>query len=87
MTRFLPLDQVFATDFYDLLEQNLIDQPFQNSVFLPPFYSDMWSDPRLRDVVRQIGLVDAWKELGYADFCQPITNEADTDDFECGLNN
>lgn len=38
------------------------------------------TDPRFKDIVRDVGLVDYWRSSGnWADFCKPVG----TDDFEC----
>jgi hypothetical protein len=41
--------------------------------------SDLRQTPRFKELAREIGLVDYWREFGWADNCRPIG----TDDFEC----
>jgi tetratricopeptide (TPR) repeat protein len=44
-----------------------------------PNLSAMRKLPEFKDLVRDIGLVDYWREFGWSDFCRPI----DENDFEC----
>jgi adenylate cyclase len=44
-----------------------------------PVYHEVRQLPRFKEFVREIGLVDYWKEYGWPDFCHPIGE----DDFEC----
>jgi tetratricopeptide (TPR) repeat protein len=41
--------------------------------------SDLRRTPRFKDLAREIGLVDYWREFGWADDCRPVGS----DDFEC----
>jgi TolB-like protein len=43
--------------------------------------SDVWSDPRFPDYVRDEGLDEYWRTVGWPEFCQPRG-----DDFVCGRN-
>ena len=47
-------------------------------LWLPLFY-EYRQTPRFKEFVREIGLVDYWKEYGWPDLCHPVGN----DDFEC----
>jgi hypothetical protein len=44
-----------------------------------PVYRDMRKLPRFKELVRQIGLVDYWKQYGWPDVCRPFGEN----DFEC----
>jgi TolB-like protein/DNA-binding winged helix-turn-helix (wHTH) protein/tetratricopeptide (TPR) repeat protein len=44
-----------------------------------PNLSAMRKLPEFKDLVRDIGLVDYWREFGWSDFCRPIGEN----DFEC----
>jgi TolB-like protein len=44
-----------------------------------PVYHNMRTLPGFKDVVRQIGLVDYWRQYGWGDFCHPVGDN----DFEC----
>ncbi len=38
------------------------------------------ADPRFKEIVRDVGLVDYWRASGnWGDYCKPVGN----DDFEC----
>ncbi len=45
-----------------------------------PYKTGLRADPRFKDIVREIGLVDYWRKTGnWGDFCKPVG----ADDFEC----
>jgi len=45
-----------------------------------PLLSDERKDPRFKEIVRRLGLVDLWRKTGrWGDFCRPLG----ADDFEC----
>ena len=44
-----------------------------------PAMREVRKTPRFKEFVRDIGLVDYWKEFGWPDLCRPVSN----DDFEC----
>jgi hypothetical protein len=45
-----------------------------------PSESNVRADPRFKDIVRELGLVDYWRTTGnWGDFCKPVGK----DDFEC----
>jgi tetratricopeptide (TPR) repeat protein len=44
------------------------------------YVTNLRADPRFKDIVRELGLVDYWRSSGnWGDFCKPVG----TDDFEC----
>ena len=46
-----------------------------------PFPNPLRADPRFKDIVRDLGLVDYFRASGnWGDFCRPL---AGGDDFEC----
>jgi len=45
-----------------------------------PVMREIWSEPRFKKLVREVGLVDYWSTTGnWGDFCKPVGE----DDFEC----
>jgi tetratricopeptide (TPR) repeat protein len=45
-----------------------------------PYKTGLRTDPRFKEIVREVGLVDYWRTSGnWSDFCKPVG----TDDFEC----
>lgn len=45
-----------------------------------PYKTQLRTDPRFKDIVREIGLVDYWRKSGnWGDYCKPVGS----DDFEC----
>ncbi|MFC1839796.1 hypothetical protein ACFL1N_09460 [Thermodesulfobacteriota bacterium] len=44
-----------------------------------PIMKEVRQLPRFKEFVREIGLVDYWKEYGWPDLCRPTGD----DDFEC----
>jgi serine/threonine protein kinase len=45
-----------------------------------PYKTGLRADPRFKDIMREIGLVDYWRQTGnWGDFCRPLG----ADDFEC----
>ena len=44
-----------------------------------PLLADARKLPAFKDLMRDIGLVDYWREFGWPDLCRPVG----TDDFEC----
>jgi TolB-like protein len=45
-----------------------------------PFMTGLRSDPRFKDIVRELGLVEYWRASGnWGDYCKPVGE----DDFEC----
>ncbi|MEO6080500.1 MAG: TIR domain-containing protein [Steroidobacteraceae bacterium] len=45
-----------------------------------PYRTGLRADPRFKEIVREVGLVDYWRTSGnWGDFCKPVG----TDDFEC----
>jgi len=50
------------------------------SVVWLPLFRDMRQLPGFKDLLREIGLVDYWRETGdWGDFCRPVGDN----DFEC----
>jgi hypothetical protein len=44
-----------------------------------PWETEVWSDPRLKDIIRDLGLYDYWRKSGqWGDFARPLGD----DDFE-----
>ena len=60
-------------------EETFASGPEQIYALWRPVYRDMRKLPRFKEFARRIGLVDYWREYGWADFCRP----AGEDDFEC----
>ena len=44
-----------------------------------PIMKNVRQVPRFKDFVREIGLVDYWKQYGWPDLCHPVSEN----DFEC----
>lgn len=45
-----------------------------------PYKTQLRTDPRFKDIVREIGLVDYWRKSGnWGDYCKPVG----ADDFQC----
>jgi hypothetical protein len=44
-----------------------------------PVMKEVRQLPRFKELMREIGLVDFWKEFGWPDLCHPVGD----DDFEC----
>jgi TolB-like protein len=61
-------------------EETFNSSPEQIYALWRPVYRDMRKLPRFKDFVRQVGLVDYWKQYGWPDACQPFGEN----DFECG---
>ena len=49
------------------------------STFWTPLFKEVRCLPRFKEFVREIGLVDYWKEYGWPDLCRPVGD----DDFVC----
>ncbi len=49
------------------------------STFWTPLFKEVRQLPRFKEYVREIGLVDYWKEYGWPDLCHPVGD----DDFVC----
>ena len=47
--------------------------------FWVPFMKDVRRHPGFKELVRDMNLVEYWREYGWADFCRPVGE----DDFEC----
>ena len=60
-------------------EETYTSSPEQIYAIWRPVYRDMRKLPRFKQFVRDIGLVDYWREYGWADFCRPMGEN----DFEC----
>lgn len=65
----------------DALRRAHVDLPSPNLVNLwAPFKTGLRADPRFKQIVRDLGLVDYWRAGGkWSDFCYPVGK----DDFEC----
>ena len=63
-----------ADDFSDAIAYTLWDKLMRDVRKLPGF----------KDLVRDMGLVDYWRETGkWSDFCHPISSSNGDNDFEC----
>lgn len=60
-------------------EETYASSPEQVYAIWRPVYRDMRKLPRFKEFVRQIGLVDYWKQYGWPDMCRPFGEN----DFEC----
>jgi hypothetical protein len=60
-------------------EETYASSPGQIYAIWRPVYRDMRKLPRFKQFVRDIGLVDYWREYGWADFCRRVGEN----DFEC----
>jgi hypothetical protein len=47
--------------------------------FWLPLFEDVRRVPDFKSLVRDLGLVDYWREYGWPPFCRPLDGE----DFEC----
>ncbi len=64
--------------FPDLALKFMLRSPTDMPLWAP-WYADTRRLPGFKDLVRDMGLVDYWREYGWGDFCKPV---GDTD-FEC----
>lgn len=60
-------------------EETFASGPEQIYAMWRPVYRDMRKLPRFKEFARKIGLVDYWREYGWADFCRPVGEN----DFAC----
>jgi tetratricopeptide (TPR) repeat protein len=60
-------------------EETFTSSPEQVYAIWRPVYRDMRKLPRFKEFVRQIGLVDYWKQYGWPDVCRPFGEN----DFQC----
>ncbi|MEP7312089.1 MAG: TIR domain-containing protein [Pseudomonadota bacterium] len=62
------------------LRKTVLLQPLPVNVLWWPQKTGLRSEPRFKDLVRELGLVDYWRASGkWGDYCRPAGN----DDFEC----
>jgi adenylate cyclase len=61
------------------LERSVISRGGLIYIFWYPSLREIRKTPRFKEFVREIGLVDYWKEYGWPDICRPVGD----DDFEC----
>jgi hypothetical protein len=47
--------------------------------FWDPLFAPQWKTERFKTILRNMGLVDYWRERGWPDLCRPVG----TDDFVC----
>ena len=69
----------------DVMARNARRLSEGESVFLVTFFNNPYMDelrktPRYKQIVRDYGLPDYWREHGWPDYCEPVGE----DDFECG---
>ena len=69
-------DQEFALR---VLERSVSLQAVSLVGYWAPIFHEGRQLPRFKEFVREIGLVDYWKEYGWPDLCRPVGD----DDFEC----
>jgi TolB-like protein len=60
-------------------EETFASSPEQIYAIWRPVYRDMRKLPQFKEFARRVGLVDYWKEYGWADVCRPFGEN----DFEC----
>ena len=78
---------VFAAHYGDLdlafaaLRKRFVETPTTDMFLLWwPFENDLHADPRFKQIVLDLGLVDYWRRSGdWGDFCKPAGDE----DFQC----
>jgi TolB-like protein len=78
---------IFFADAYDdrdallvALKRFLVLNQRGHPFLWQPYKTNLRSDARFKDIVRDLGLVDYWRTTGsWGDFCKPVG----TDDFEC----
>jgi len=59
---------------------DVIERAYKTALnYWTPIFHDVRQLPRFKEFVREIGLVDYWKEFGWPDLCHPVGD----DDFEC----
>ena len=63
----------------DLIEKAGIKRTDRLENLWYPVYHEVRKSPRFKEFVREIGLVDCWKEYGWPDLCNPVGD----DDFVC----
>ena len=69
-------DYVFAMEA--LNKSISIDGAMINGIWFPVM-KEVRQLPRFKELVREIGLIDYWKEYGWPDLCHPVAD----DDFVC----
>jgi hypothetical protein len=60
-------------------EETVPSSPEQMYAIWRPVYREMRKLPRFKEFMREVGLVDYWKEYGWPDMCRPVGEN----DFEC----
>lgn len=62
------------------LHRNVLEEKGNSAFLWFPFRTGLRADPRFKQIVRELKLVDYWRSSGkWADFCHPVG----ADDFEC----
>jgi TolB-like protein/Tfp pilus assembly protein PilF len=69
----------FAVEGFVTLTRRNVGAGSSSGIFWAHVFRDMRRLPRFKDVVREDGLVDYWREAGWPDLCRPVGRE----DFEC----